>query len=140
MNFGEKLKSLREEKGLTQSELAHEIGTTLKTISNYETKGTKPRYMSRYQEIADFFDVNVNYLLTDEEAFIINARKEYGSKGAKDAEKLLNDMVSLFAGGELPQEDKDAMFHALQEVYWKVKVENKKYTPKKYLDNNSKSK
>ena len=130
MNFGEKLKYLREEKGLTQTELAKELGITLKTISNYEVKGTRPRYHSRYEQIADFFDVNINYLLTDEESFIIDARKNCGSKGAKDAEDILNNVVGLFAGGELPQEDKDAIFETIQDAYWKVKKENKKYTPK----------
>ena len=42
MNFGNKIKSLREEKGLTQKELADMLGTSLKTISNYEVKGTRP--------------------------------------------------------------------------------------------------
>lgn len=43
MSFGAKLKQLREDRGLTQTELADKLGVTLKTISNYETKGTRPR-------------------------------------------------------------------------------------------------
>ena len=38
MSFGSKLKQLREDRGLTQTELADKLGVTLKTISNYETK------------------------------------------------------------------------------------------------------
>ena len=36
MRFGEKLRALRKEKGLTQAELAKLAGVGLKTITNYE--------------------------------------------------------------------------------------------------------
>ena len=36
MRFGEKLRALRREKGLTQAELAKLAGVGLKTITNYE--------------------------------------------------------------------------------------------------------
>jgi transcriptional regulator with XRE-family HTH domain len=35
--FGERLKELRKEKGLSQSELARAFGTNKSTICNYET-------------------------------------------------------------------------------------------------------
>lgn len=40
-------------------------------------------------------------------------------------------MTGLFAGGELPEEDKDALFEAIQEAYWQSKIENKKYGNRK---------
>lgn len=130
MNFGNKIKSLREEKGLTQKELADMLGTSLKTISNYEVKGTRPRTMKNFEKLADIFDVNVNYLLTDEEYFIMQARDTYGYKGAKDAQDLVESMKGLFAGGELPEEDKDVVFKAISEAYWESKLKNKKYSKK----------
>ncbi|MGF3225947.1 helix-turn-helix domain-containing protein [Facklamia sp. P12932] len=131
MSFGKKLKQLREEKGLTQTELAEVLGTSLKTISNYEVKGTRPRRMDMYEKIADYFQVDINYLLTEGSSFIISAGSQYGYQGARDAEKLLSSMAGLFAGGELPEEDKDALFEAIQEAYWEAKLENKKYGKKK---------
>ena len=131
MSFGKKLKQLREEKGLTQTELAEALGTSLKTISNYEVKGTRPRRMDMFEKIAKYFDVDINYLLTEESSFVISANSKYGYHGAKDAENLLSSMTGLFAGGELPEEDKDALFKAIQEAYWEAKLENKKYGKKK---------
>ena len=40
MRFGEKLRVLRKEKGLTQAELAKLAGGGLKTINNYEKGST----------------------------------------------------------------------------------------------------
>ncbi len=126
MSFGDKLKTLREEKGLTQTELAEVLGTSLKTISNYEVKGVRPRKMDMYEKIADYFDVNINYLLTQDNDFVLEAAKTYGYEGAKDAEAILSSVTGLFAGGELPEEDRDALFSAIQEAYWEAKLEDKK--------------
>lgn len=127
MSFGKKIKTLREEKNLTQKELAELLGTTSKTVSNYEAKDLRPRKMEMYEKLASIFDVNVNYLLTDEEYFIINSTETFGYKGAKDAQSLVESMAGLFAGGELPEEDKDVLFEAISEAYWQSKLKNKKY-------------
>lgn len=127
MSFGKKIKTLREEKKLTQKELAELLGTTSKTVSNYEAKDLRPRKMEMYEKLASIFDVNVNYLLTDEEYFILNSADNFGYKGAKDAQSLVESMTGLFAGGELPEEDKDVLFEAISEAYWQSKLKNKKY-------------
>ena len=119
MGFGKKLKALREDKNLTQSELAQILGITLKTVSNYETKDMRPRKMEMYEKMANFFGVNINYLLTEEDFFIMQAGDDFGY------------MAGLFAGGDLPDEDKDALFEAIQQAYWKAKLENKKYGRRK---------
>ena len=36
----------------------------------------------------------------------------------------------MFAGGELDEEEKDAIMAALNRAYWDAKEENKKYAPK----------
>lgn len=131
MTFGSKLRKLREENNMTQVDLADALGLSLKAISNYELKGTRPRTMDMYEKIADLFQVDLNYLLTNESAFVVKAHKTYGSKGAREAEELLSSMTGLFAGGELAEEDKDALFEAIQEAYWEAKLENKKYGKKK---------
>lgn len=131
MSFGKKVKALREQKGLTQSELAQALGTTLKTVSNYETRDMRPRKMQTYEKMAKFFGVNVNYLLTQEDYFVIHAANTFGYQGAKDAKELLDSMTGLFAGGELPEEDKDILFEAIQEAYWQSKLKNRKYGKRK---------
>ena len=42
------------------------------------------------------------------------------------AQKLLSDAAGLFAGGALSDEDKEAVFNALQKVYWEIKMEKAK--------------
>lgn len=134
MGFGKKLKTLREGKNLTQSELAKILGITLKTVSNYETKDMRPRKMEMYEKMANFFDVNINYLLTEEDFFIMQAGEDFGYKGVQDAKTIAQSMAGLFAGGDLPDEDKDALFEAIQQAYWKAKLENKKYGRRKKGD------
>ena len=43
MEFGDILKQLRQERGLSQEELAARLGTTKQVISRYETKKRIPR-------------------------------------------------------------------------------------------------
>ena len=132
MNFTQKLKDLRTEKNLTQEELAKKSGISIKSISRYELGETLPRTKKYYEKIANALDVDTDYFLSQEANFFINARKEFGYKGAKDAEELVNGMIGLMAGGELPDEDKATILDAMQEAFYMAKLENKKYTPKKY--------
>jgi len=132
MDFAQKLKDLRTEKDFTQEELAKKSGISLKTISRYELGETIPRTRSYYEKLASALDTDVDYFLSREYDFILNARKEFGLKGAKDAENLVNGMIGLMAGGELPDEDKTVILNAMQEAFYMAKMENKKYTPKKY--------
>ena len=132
MNFDQKLKDLRTEKNLTQEELAKKSGISIKSISRYELGETLPRTKKYYEKIANALDVDTDYFLSQEANFFINARKEFGYKGAKDAEELVNGMIGLMAGGELPDEDKATILDAMQEAFYMAKLENKKYTPKKY--------
>ena len=76
--------------------------------------------------------VDVNYLLTDDEEFLLNAESKYGRNGARQAKELMAEVTGLFAGGELADEDLDEMMKGIQEAYWIAKEKNKKYTPKKY--------
>lgn len=132
MDFATKLKKLRQEKNLTQEELAKASGISVKTISRYELGETMPRTKKYYQKLADALDVDTDYFLTNETSFILSAHKDFGARGAKDAEALVNGMIGLMAGGELPEEDKSAILNAMQEAFYMAKMENKKYTPKKY--------
>ena len=77
--------------------------------------------------------VDVNYLLTDDEEFVVNASDRYGTRGMRQAQELIDGMSGLFAGGMLSEQDKDAVMKTLQDIYWESKARNvEKYTPKKY--------
>lgn len=135
MKFGEKLRKYRTEKGLTQAELAKKAGLGLNTISNYESGKTYPQNREVYTTLATILGVNPDHLHNENDDFITDAAAKYGTRGAKQAKELLEEITGLFAGGEMAEEDKDVMMKAIQDAYWIAKEKNKKYTPKKYLSN-----
>lgn len=132
MTFGEKVKNERNRLGLDQDELAKKIGVTRRVISSYENDSSRPRGTERYKKLAEALGVNINYLLSEDEAFIADVEDNYGHRGAKQAKELLAEVTGLFAGGEMADEDMREMVDAIQEAYLIAKKNNKKYTPKKY--------
>lgn len=132
MTFGEKVKSERTKLGLNQDELASKIGVTRRVICSYENDKSRPRGLDRYKKLAEALNLNINYLLSEDESFIASAGEKYGSRGAKQARELMEEVTGLFAGSEMAEEDMDVMMRAIQEAYWIAKENNKKYTPKKY--------
>lgn len=59
---GERLKQLRKEKNLTQTELGNKINVTKVSISGYESGNRSPD-TDTLQRLADFFEVSTDYLL-----------------------------------------------------------------------------
>ena len=132
MTFGEKVKAERTKLGLNQDELAEKIGVTRRVICSYENDKSRPRGMDRYKKLAEALNLNLNYLLSEDEAFVANAEDKYGHRGARQAKELMEEVTGLFAGGEMAEEDMDVMMKAIQDAYWIAKENNKQYTPKKY--------
>ena len=62
INFPQKLKELRMEKGLTQKQLADALETTDDSIYSWERGRSQPS-LEMLRSIADFFDVTVDDLL-----------------------------------------------------------------------------
>lgn len=61
-NFGEHLKSLRLSKGITQKQLAENIGASERGIQNYETNQRKPTY-DILIALANYFEISLDYLV-----------------------------------------------------------------------------
>lgn len=66
LNFGNKLKMLRNISGVTQRELANAIDVERATIAGYETRASEPNY-EKLIRISKFFNVSVDYLLGNDE-------------------------------------------------------------------------
>lgn len=138
MKFGEKFKMEREKRGLTQQETADALGINRRMITRYENGISFPRTKDAYKKIAAFFEVDTNWLLTEDEEFIAQAAERYGSRGMRQAQALISEMSGLFAGGTLSDQDKDAVMRALQDIYWESKARNvEKYTPEKHKNTDS---
>jgi len=56
---------------------------------------------------------------------ITTIQAQEGKFGNLRAEQLVEEISSLFVGGELSETDKDAVMEALQEAYWEAKKKNK---------------
>ena len=59
--FQIRLKELRKERGLSQAQLAEELGFSRVNISDWEWKGMEPSF-DTVIKIAKFFDVSIDYL------------------------------------------------------------------------------
>lgn len=62
MTFGEKLKLLRYEKGLTQDDIGYLLNVTKSCISCYE-KGTRQPSLDVLIQLASYFRVSVDFLI-----------------------------------------------------------------------------
>lgn len=62
MNIGKNISALRKEKGITQEELANELGVSAQAVSKWENNSSCPD-VSLLTVIADYFGVSVDALL-----------------------------------------------------------------------------
>ena len=138
MTFGEKVRELRTSKGISQTELGKAVGVSLRTVRGWEAEGRYPKQRNLYTKLAETLGCEVDYLLTEKEAFITDSTERFGSRGAKDAKELVADLTGLCAGGQMAEEDMDALMLAVQEAYVEAKKKNReKFTPKKYRKGSS---
>ena len=130
MKFDERLKKARENAGITQSELASLTGVSSRMIQKYEGGISRPR-LNVAEKIASALNIPVIQLLGETEMLIAQAHEKHGSRGAKQAMELMDEVTGLFAGGEMAEEDMDIMMKAIQDAYWIAKEKNKKFAAKK---------
>ena len=137
MTFGEKIRETRLALNLSQAELAQMTGISERSLYTYEQLGILPRN-NNIKKLAEALHVSAAYLLDNEETdpnkgldeakLIDDVRKEFGSRGAREAREVLERAGALLAGGDLDEDAKDAFFQSLMEVY----LDSKKNAREKY--------
>lgn len=75
MPFKDMLKRLREERGLSQDELARLTQLSKSTISMYENGNREPKFET-LEVIADFFNVDMNTLLDKKQPIMALTQQE----------------------------------------------------------------
>lgn len=102
MTFGERLKKLRIEKGITQEKLGNIIGVSDRVIGYYEADNRFPKDDILLNKIADYFEVSLDYLLgrTDNEKMVQDIDKKLKNN---DIVIAANSKVDL---GKLAKADK----------------------------------
>lgn len=131
MAFADRLKEFREKEKLSQADFAKMIGISTRTLVHYEDGERYPRDVEVYKKIAEVMDCDYNYLLEESDEFLNRVYNMGGKRELEKARALTEGLSSLFAGGEISDEDKDAAFEAITRAYWEAKRENKKYGRKK---------
>jgi len=86
--IGEKLCSLRKQKGLSQEEVANRLNVSRQTISNWENNQALPT-IDKAKELSKLYNVSIDELLDNE----IN-NKEY--KIGSNTEKLAGIIIVMF--------------------------------------------
>ena len=87
VNLGERLRTLRTEKKITQTEMSLRLGISTIMISSYELEKRQPSY-GVLIKLAAFFGVTADYLLGIEKERTVNV------KGLSDSEvEVINSMV-----------------------------------------------
>jgi transcriptional regulator with XRE-family HTH domain len=133
MKFGDKLRGQRKKNNIKPDDIAAAIGVTKWTLSNYERGVSHPKDRSIYFKLADFFKVDVNYFLTEDEEFLTEVAENYGKRGLAQAEALLEQAAAMFAGGELSEDDQMAFVTDMQLIFLDCKQKaQEKFTPNKY--------
>ena len=84
IKVGAFLKDLRREKGITQEQLAEELGVSGRTISRWETGNNMPD-ISLLVEIAEYFDVSIPEIIKGER------KSEYMKEEAKEVAETMSD-------------------------------------------------
>jgi transcriptional regulator with XRE-family HTH domain len=82
--LGQRIKTLREQRGMSQAALARALGASANAINYLELGSTKAPHIDRLIAIADLFNVSLDYLVgrTDD-----SRRRGRGKPTGKDADK-----------------------------------------------------
>ena len=105
--IGQRLKRLREEKGLTQQQLADELHLTYHAVSGYERNNSEPDDEILIN-IATYFHVSSDYLLGlsdmrnptfKGENKMINMMKELNEEDRKSVQEVCEILIKRFKEG-----------------------------------------
>ena len=96
-------------------------------------------FTKEIQDVLKEYDSNEATGLSSQEVKL--RLEKYGEnklKGKKEAENLLEKTAAIFSGGSLSDEDKDAFFQSITELYFDAKSKSRKKYGKKKIDETNK--
>lgn len=138
--LGDKVKTLRKSKKLTQQKLASIIGVSQSTIGMIE--GNKQGASNdTLLKLATALDTTIDYLLSNNDEIESNNDIELTSKDKNDIEKSLNETLDhlenqqglMLSGNPVDEDDWEFIKKAIKNgLEYAKKINKEKYTPKKY--------
>lgn len=138
MSFGERLKQLRNEKHMTQSDLGKLMNVSKASVSLYEKNERTPD-QETLKRVAKYFDVSIDYLLgvSDKRHYYSLTKKDY-----RDVDQMLKDTMEGITtsgptffqnGAEVSDEDRRLLEASMRQTITLAReLAKKKFTPKKY--------
>lgn len=120
MNFGELIRSARIAAGFTQRELAEHSGISLRTIQNYESGKRLPKQKENYAFLANALGIDEKHLRQCSDV-VKPPKRRHGCSLPRNAKKLLKQIIELYMGGKLTEENMDSIIKALAEARIKAK-------------------
>lgn len=142
--LGDKIKILRENKKITQQELANKLNIAQSTIGMIEGN-KRPAGRKTLMKLADFFGVTLDYLISDDEQienideikkerdYSLSIKEQENIDG--EAKKIIDELSMSFSKNKdsLSEDDYFAVETAIRTTLEAIKIKNKKkFTPKKF--------
>lgn len=104
--LGNKLKYLREQDGLSQSQLGKILDVRTSTISNWENDRGEPSY-KKLKEIAEYFSVSIDYLLEYEPEFD-------SEEQARQNKEIIEKTIKLLSNKKITNDDLDKALEIIE--------------------------
>lgn len=119
--FPERLRELREERDLSQTELAQELGVAMNTVSIWERGERQPRD-DLFFKIAEFFDVPFTYLagVSDRRDWPVLSDEEAAEVAEAEQKEIEFHMMKLY------QDLSDEMQHMIRAMVAEAYREEKR--------------
>lgn len=121
MKTSEILKKRREQLGMSQEQLAFEVGYKSRSSINKIELGTSDIPFSKIELFARALKLEPEVLMgwTDKQPKLdTRTRKQYDS--------FMNEATLYFNDEKISIEDKQKVFDSLQDVFWEIKMANKR--------------
>ena len=100
-SVGNKLKTLRKGRRLTQQELAEKMDLSRATISNYEVNRRSP-HLTELRRFADFYGVSLDY---------------FGDEPIDETFELLSRARSVLGNESIPRQEREQVYKEIMKMY-----------------------
>lgn len=126
MKFSDKLRKYRTEKHLTQSEVANAVGISRRTYLYYESGSKYPRKKETIEKLADFFKIDKNMLIIEDDEYLIERRKHLPEK--ERCSDLLKNAEEFFSDKDISKAIKRDAYALITELFQKHNISDSEET------------
>lgn len=114
--FAERLKIVRDNKGLTLDDIATGIGSSKSALSHYENGVRRPS-QTQIIKISEYLNVSADYLL----GLVDDINGKLGEKVPMQYHQIAGGIREFLSNKSISQSNKDNLFKEMSSIYWKNK-------------------